>query len=479
MMNTIPTNQDFADEVRSDRLTVLWKVALGLAIIIFWIALSLMIVQRVNVVPWLASGIALVVGALLTRSFLKRERYGIAVWCFALGCLLGAAIPLTNPDPLVQQIGPFIMPVLVFFFGLLMMPLNTLLLAVLGTLAVVFAPLLGGLPLTLTPYQVASGVLSLTSVLLAAQVTGEIFQVTEWALENYQRQARTNQQLFESRQELQRSLQRSQVLGEQLREANSELEAARAAAEEAKHFRGQFLANMSHELRTPLNAIIGFSETMLNFPIMYEDVRLPTQYEADLRQIYTSGKSLLHLINDILDLAKVDAGKLEVIMQPVEIEPVIRAVMSTAVGLIGAKPIELKRDIPAVIPTVYADESRVRQVLLNLYSNAAKFTDSGSILLTVRDTAEGVHFSLRDSGGGISTEDLGIIFEEFKQASSVSRGRDPRAGAGLGLAISRQLIQLMGGRIWAESAGIGHGSTFHFVIQKYQQPVAAAASASH
>jgi signal transduction histidine kinase len=303
--------------------------------------------------------------------------------------------------------------------------------------------------------------------LLASQVTGEIYQVTEWALQNYQRERRTNHELFENRQELQRSLKRSQVLSEQLQEANVELEGARKAAEEAKHFRGQFLANMSHELRTPLNAIIGFSETMLNFPIMYDDVRLPTQYEADLRQIFTSGKSLLHLINDILDLAKVDAGKLEIHMQAVELEPIIRAVMSTAVGLIGPKPIELKRDVPETLPKVWADETRVRQVLLNLYSNAAKFTESGSINLTIREVTDGIQISLQDTGIGIKPQDRDIIFEEFKQASS--QGRDPRAGAGLGLTISRQLTTLMGGRIWVESE-YGKGATFHFVLQRYTEP---------
>jgi signal transduction histidine kinase len=229
---------------------------------------------------------------------------------------------------------------------------------------------------------------------------------------------------------------------------------------------------MSHELRTPLNAIIGFSETMLNFPIMYDDVALPTPYEADLRQIFTSGKSLLNLINDILDLAKVDAGRLEVVMQPVEIEPIVRAVMSTAVGLLGTKQVELKRVMQPDLPRLWADESRVRQVLLNLYSNAAKFTDAGTIELTVRETDEGVMFSLRDSGAGIDARDLNLIFEEFKQASNTgTRGRDPRSGAGLGLAISLQLLNLMGGRIWAESEGPGRGSTFHFVVQRYSEPV--------
>ena len=181
---------------------------------------------------------------------------------------------------------------------------------------------------------------------------------------------------------------------------------ARDAAEEAKHFRGQFLANMSHELRTPLNAIIGFSETMLKFPAMYDGVRLPNAYEADLQQIYTSGRQLLTLINDILDLAKVDAGKLDVRMERVDLQPVLKNVVSTASGLVGNKPVQLETDIPDYLPPVWADEARVRQVLLNLYSNAAKFTDRGSIMLTVREVDDGVRISLTDTGIGISQENL-------------------------------------------------------------------------
>jgi signal transduction histidine kinase len=227
---------------------------------------------------------------------------------------------------------------------------------------------------------------------------------------------------------------------------------------------------MSHELRTPLNAIIGFSETMLKFPAMYDGVKLPNAYEADLQQIYSSGRQLLTLINDILDLAKVDAGKLDIRMERVDLSPVLRNVVSTAGGLVGSKPIQLEVDIPDYLPPVWADEARVRQVLLNLYSNAAKFTDRGSLTLMVREVEAGVRVSLKDSGIGIKPENLDVIFEEFKQAESGNR--DPRSGAGLGLAISRQLCILMGGRIWAESE-YGKGSTFHFILQPYQEVISA------
>src|SRR5690606_18817373 len=145
-----------------------------------------------------------------------------------------------------------------------------------------------------------------------------------------------------------------------------------------------------------------------------------------------------------------------------------RNVVATAAGLVGNKPIRLETDIPNTLPDLWADEARGRQVLLNLYSNAAQLTDHGTTMLRLHQVVGGVQARLTDSGAGIAPENLEVIFEEFKQAETGSR--DPRSGAGLGLAISRQLMSLMGGRIWADSE-IGTGSTFHFVVQSYHEPV--------
>ena len=351
-----------------------------------------------------------------------------------------------------------------------MLHANTLAIAAISAAIIIFAPMFGGHTVdNFGTFQLAAILLTFISAIIAAQVAGDLYQIADWAMSNYQRERRVAGELFENRQALEKSLARSTALGTSLQETNEELATARAAAEEAKHFRGQFLANMSHELRTPLNAIIGFSETMLKFPAMYEDVPLPVTYEADLQQIYTSGRQLLTLINDILDLAKVDAGKLDVRMERVDLHRVFSNVVSTAHGLVGNKPVHLETEIPDLLPEVWADEARVRQVLLNLYSNAAKFTEQGSITLTVEEIEDGVQISMSDTGIGIAPHNLSLIFEEFKQADT--GGRDPRSGAGLGLAISRQLMTLMGGHIWAESE-LGKGSTFHLTLQSYHAPVA-------
>jgi len=300
---------------------------------------------------------------------------------------------------------------------------------------------------------------------LAAQVTGELYQITQWALSNYERERKTTNDLYENRQALERSFRRSQALSEELSDANTELDKAKQAAEEATRYRGQFLANMSHELRTPLNAIIGFSETMLKFPAMYDDVELPEEYLKDVDKIYTSGRYLLGLINDILDLSKVDAGKMEIFMQRVDLADLIANVMSVAEGLVSETSIRLETDLPPSLPYIWADESRIRQVLLNLYGNAVKFTESGSITLSVVEVDQSVRISVKDTGKGIDSRYHESIFEEFKQAET--SGRDPRSGSGLGLTICRHLLELMGGRIWVESEP-GKGSTFHVLVSSYR-----------
>jgi signal transduction histidine kinase len=467
---TLPTNTSFAEEVKTDRLKALYRIT---AVVSFILILGLLTfgtlsnLEASTNILWTSAALILILGSFLTASLLQRTTFRLAAWVYILSAVMGVSALLYNPSPRALQIVPFVFPVIIFIGGLLLSPLSALGLTVLCAVVVVIVPLLGTEVTTfITTHQFFSIVLMFLSAGLAAQVTGELYQITQWALDNYQKERRTNEELFEKRQALQLSLKRSEALGEKLQETNSQLEIAHGEAEEAKHFRGQFLANMSHELRTPLNAIIGFSETMLQFPIMYDNEELAPAYQRDLHQIYNSGRQLLHVINDILDLAKVDAGKLEVHMASVQAETIVNAVMATAKGLLGTKTVRLDKYMPEELPPVWADETRLRQVLLNLYSNACKYTDEGTITLTISDLADTneMQFAVKDTGVGIDPEFHNLLFEEFQQAKH--KGRDPRSGSGLGLAISRQLLDLMGGRIWMESTP-GVGSTFYFTIQKY------------
>lgn len=468
MLMAMITNEDFALEVKGDRLRNLYQFTLmfcgGAGILVFTFGFTL--TQSSSIAGTLLLALlALAGGCVVTRYLLQHEKINRAAWAYSLGTILATGVLLTNHDSGLPQLIVFILPVIVFLSGLLLSPTETFMMATSATIVAIGFPSVPTLPMFMIDgFQIFAVFLIYLAAIFAVQVSGELYQITEWALSNYQRERRTNDELFEKRQALQMSLKRSEILGEQLLESNQELEVAYDAAEEAKQFRGQFLANMSHELRTPLNAIIGFSETMLKFPMMYDNQDLPETYERDLSQIYDSGRQLLHVINDILDLAKVDAGKLEIHMQEVDIGPIIAAVTSTARGLIKGQPIMFEENLPDPLPKVWADESRLRQVLLNLYSNACKYTDDGKITLDVCEEEGRVIFNVKDSGVGIAPEFHDSIFEEFQQATN--SGRDVRSGTGLGLPISKQLLELMSGKIWLESEK-GEGSTFSFSLELY------------
>lgn len=252
--------------------------------------------------------------------------------------------------------------------------------------------------------------------------------------------------------------------------ANSYDLAQKAVAEmrELDRIKSQFLANMSHELRTPLNSIIGFSRVILKGI----DGPVSEQQHQDLSAIYNSGQHLLGLINDILDHAKIDAGKLELALEELNIADTVNSVMSTALGLIKDKPIKLKSEIEPSIATVRADPMRIRQVLLNLISNAAKFTDEGSITVTAHTQSgpkgvQEIWVGITDTGPGISPEDQLKLFQAFSQVDSSPTRKT--GGSGLGLSICQRMIELHGGKIGVNSA-VGKGSTFYFTLPLFHQP---------
>jgi signal transduction histidine kinase/ActR/RegA family two-component response regulator len=231
----------------------------------------------------------------------------------------------------------------------------------------------------------------------------------------------------------------------------------------ADQLKSQFLANMSHELRTPLNSIIGFSRVILKGI----DGPITDVQEQDLKAIYNSGQHLLSLINDILDLSKIEAGKMELAFEDhVNAAEVIQSVLSTASGLVKDKPIEIRHEIVADLPPVRADPVKIRQVLLNLLSNAAKFTDAGTIVITANqnDSPSGkpeVWIKVTDTGPGIAREDQSKLFLPFSQVDASPARKT--GGSGLGLSICRRLIDLHGGRIWVDSE-LGEGSAFTFTL---------------
>jgi signal transduction histidine kinase/CheY-like chemotaxis protein len=240
------------------------------------------------------------------------------------------------------------------------------------------------------------------------------------------------------------------IVGEQLFE---QTQMSLAKLREVDKFRTQFLANMSHELRTPLNSIIGFSRVMLKGI----DGPLSDAQRTDLEAIYNSGQGLLRLINDVLDMSKIEAGQMELIIESVDLKTMIEGVVSSSAGLVKDKPIALQSRIEPGLPTIQADPTRLRQVLTNLMSNAAKFTEKGTITVQAWRDGESVRISIADTGVGIPEDKMHLLFGQFRQLDPSSSRR--AQGTGLGLAISQNLAEMHGGHIDVQSQA-GIGSTF-------------------
>jgi signal transduction histidine kinase len=238
--------------------------------------------------------------------------------------------------------------------------------------------------------------------------------------------------------------------------------------EEASRHKSQFLANMSHELRTPLNAILGYTELILDQ--IYGEV--PEKIREVLERLEKSGRHLLGLINDVLDLSKIEAGQLSLSLTEYSIKDVVRTVLTGVESLAAEKGLSLKATVDPEVSLGRGDERRLTQVLLNLVGNAIKFTEVGEVQVEVR-TADGAFLvSVSDTGPGIAAADQEKIFEEFQQADSSSTRK--KGGTGLGLSIAKRIIEMHGGRIWVEST-LGEGSTFWFTVPvRVAQPKEAA-----
>jgi len=239
-------------------------------------------------------------------------------------------------------------------------------------------------------------------------------------------------------------------LYEELSESNAQLM-------QASRLKSQFLASMSHELRTPLNSIIGFSKVLLN----RFDGELTERQETYIRSVHNSGAHLLQLINGILDFSRIEAGKLEMISEELDLHELIDECIESSMPLARGKQMKLEKNVPLELPPLSGDRTKVKQILLNLLSNAIKFTAQGRVLVSVVAEPDAIRVSVADTGIGIREDDLAHLFEPFQQLDNpVARSA---GGTGLGLAISKKFVELHGGRIWAESRE-NQGSTFHFTL---------------
>jgi signal transduction histidine kinase len=237
----------------------------------------------------------------------------------------------------------------------------------------------------------------------------------------------------------------------------AQLRAANVKLEEANRLKSEFIANVSHELRTPMNAILGYTDFLLeglNGP-------LTESQSADLTRVRTAAHNLLGIINGLLDLARIEAGQIEVEPDHFDLATVTANVIEQLEDQARSKQLILRSDLESTLPKAWADPHQIRQVLVNLIGNAIKFTTNGEVVVKAAVANGALQVVVTDTGEGIPTEAQAFIFDEFRQADGSSRRR--HGGTGLGLTIARRFVWMNGGKIWVESVS-GQGSQFHFTV---------------
>jgi len=316
----------------------------------------------------------------------------------------------------------------------------------------------------LSPPQALIGACAIVSLVwLTHSVSRVLFRTLQWMEQGYFEAREHARRLSEQSAELALTLKSLQQTSFALEQANEQLQVALKYAEDARRSKQEFAANISHELRTPLNLIIGFSDILLRASSTYKVRNLPPGMLADIKVIHRNANHLLNLVNDILDLSQIDVNHLTIVRGPMHVPEFIETALADFRMLIRERGLTLTLDIEPDLPVVYADQTRIRQVLLNLVANALRFTQRGGLTIRARLLAETseVVIAVADTGVGIAPQDLQRIFEPFTQLDgSLDRAH---GGTGLGLTISKEFVELHGGRMWVESQ-VGIGSTFSFTL---------------
>lgn len=283
----------------------------------------------------------------------------------------------------------------------------------------------------------------------------------EWSLRGWARARKAVDELQRRRGELYRTLRALEEATYRIERMNQELILARREAELARAAKARFVATVSHELRSSLNLILGFSRLMVLSPENYDEP-LPPDYAADVEAIYRNAEHLVHLVDDVLDLSRIEFDRLPLVKDRINLNlDVVQRAVDTVRPLAERKGLYLRTELADDLPWLLADEVRLRQVLLNFLNNAVRLTEHGGVTVRTGRQDSEVVFSVEDTGPGIPAEDIPQLFQEFHPLSEGQTSAG--GGTGLGLSISKQLIELHGGRVWVESV-LGKGSTFYAAL---------------
>lgn len=359
----------------------------------------------------------------------------------------------------------FMFPTANFYWFFSLLPLLALIVSFNLVWAGLTLLLVSGLGLV---FPVVGGGYQVLLVLLAAilstavvyRFAAVLISSASYALDNYRHARHELEETRQQRVELLQVQQDYYLANKELARLNEHLGIMTQYAEEAKHIKEEFVARVSHELRTPLNMVIGFSEVIMRSPQIYGQ-GIPPALLADIDAILRNSQHLAKLVDDILDLSQVEAGKMALTKEWVQIETVIDEATLAVSGLAESKRLYLRTQIQANIPPVFCDSTRIRQVIINLLGNATRFTERGGIEIRVALQQDHVLVSINDTGPGIPDADQNRIFQPFQQVDSSLRKH--KGGTGLGLTISKQFVEMHGGKMWLESI-FGQGTTFHFTL---------------
>ena len=383
-----------------------------------------------------------------------------AVWLVGLSITIGLALAL------------FQRPELLFFYALIPVLAAALtfrwqwgLLAEVGLVVLlIFLEPAVGLPRQTPAWFSSSDLIVLLMggilLVLGSTLAQALSSLTGWSIVHY-REARV--ELEEIRNERVDMLQMQEDFikaNNELARLTDRLAAMTQVAEEARLTKEEFVARVSHELRTPLNMIIGFSEVIMKSPQLYGE-SIPSTLLVDVDAILRNSRHLSRLVDDILDLSQVEAGRMALTKEWVSPPEILEEAVSVGKGLVDSKGLYLRQEIPESLPQVFCDSTRVRQVVINLLGNAVRFTEKGGVIVRARTDKNFLIISVTDTGQGIAPADQKRVFEPFQQVNSVLRRH--KGGTGLGLTISKQFVEMHGGEIWLESQ-VGVGSTFFFSV---------------
>lgn len=459
-MNNVEPGRAYLDELRSATIWRLLTIGLGAAW--FWTAAATM--GEPQSIPLLVFLLLLATTVIVYH--IDRHRSAFTVPFFLIG-LLGIITVIVAVGRSPGSVYLYVAPVLCA--GILLRP-------VWGFAGAV---LVNGLVLLLraTYPEFAAETALMPSIMLTtgfAVILGwsfaqNLYRTMDWMAESHQLNEQRTREAQLHRGQLHKALKDLDLAFSRLRRSNEALAWARWQAEESRQAKARFAANISHELRTPLNLIIGFADVMVTAPESY-GTPLPAVYRGDLNAIYRNAKHLSDLIDDVLDLSQLEVDRMPLTRENGNLSQVIEEAIRMIDGMVEAKGLQLTFNRPANPVPLSFDITRIRQVILNLLSNAARFTKTGGITVDFMVETHQAVVTVTDTGPGLDVQKIAHIFEEFYQVDDTMRRE--HGGTGLGLAISKRFVELHGGRIWVSSVP-GAGSTFGFSLPLSSLPAGA------